>query len=125
MKRYHSIKCSRVRKKRKNVAKNYAGIPEDVVENINFDKEQVFLGGCGRKHCSICSWNKFYKFRATPTSKDKKKIESLDSDEKDYWNGVSQDFVDWEDFGIDRYDESPYWDEEDERIVQETLNKAA
>jgi hypothetical protein len=124
MRRYHTQAAQRIRNRRKKEASKF--INKDHLESHNFNRYQRYLGNCGNKHCSLCSWNRWFsKSNKCKTVRDKKQLEALEYDEQDYWNGVTQDFVDWEDFGIDKYDENPYWDDEDELIVQKYLEKVA
>tara|TARA_R110000824_G_scaffold333434_2_gene520034 strand:- start:143 stop:475 length:333 start_codon:yes stop_codon:yes gene_type:complete len=61
MRRYHSIKSTRVRNKRKSVARIVGNVDEDLIDSNNLNSEQIYLGSCGSKSCNGCNWLKFEK----------------------------------------------------------------
>jgi hypothetical protein len=119
LERYHSFASRRIRNRRRKEAAKYGYDPKSKSERLNFNSGQVFLGLCGNKGCTCCTWQRIENKK--PTRALIKSEVSLQSDldelyNKEYYEQKEREF-NWLD-----YDDQ--WTQEDEDFLRNYLKAA-
>ena len=122
MKRYHSIKDSRIRRKRFKIAKKYGYDPVNN-KRYNFDSELHWLGSCGNKHCWLCVATQTEKKKVLKP-RDKREKERFDYQLIEFKNKEYFDLVD-EDWYWSNFESDGHMNQEDYDFIESYLKKAA